>query len=62
MTPEIITSDGYRIRFDPEQPHDVQITNNNTGDAFSLTFEEAINLLRVMLKNQAELGLIKSGL
>ncbi|MBO0779776.1 MAG: hypothetical protein J2P37_13205 [Ktedonobacteraceae bacterium] len=57
---EIVTHDGYIIQPDLENPGALLITNSHDGQILRLTVQEAIDLLKVMLRRQDDLHLLRS--
>jgi hypothetical protein len=55
------TSGEYEIQLDPEQPPVLQILDVNTQQTIRVTIEEALILLKLMLKHRDELQVLKNG-
>ncbi len=55
------TSGEYEIQLDPEQPHILQILDVDTKQTLCVTVEEALMLLKLMLKHRDELQVLRNG-
>ncbi len=54
------TTGEYEIQLDPEEPHVLQILDVNTKQTIRVTVEEALMLLKLMLKHRDELQVLRS--
>lgn len=55
------TTGEYEIDFDPEEPHVLQILDVDTQQTLRVTIEEALILLKLMLKHRDELQALRNG-
>ena len=56
-----ITADNYEICFDLERPGILHILDTTTQSASEFTLEEAVTMLKLMLKHHEELRILKAG-
>lgn len=56
-----ISLDDYEVHFHPEEPDYFHIINVVTNENRKVTIDEAFQIMNLMLKNQQELQLIRTG-